>query len=70
MSLLGLVIAFFFIPKASEIENPKATEATPPMGKKDMIEAFNPMNVFVQFTYPRILLAVRCDYPQTVTREC
>lgn len=57
MSLLGLTLAFFFIPKASEIENPKATEATRPKGKEEILQAFNPMNVFIQFTYPRILLA-------------
>ncbi|KAH7126140.1 major facilitator superfamily domain-containing protein [Dactylonectria macrodidyma] len=57
MSLVGLILAFFFVPRAREIENPKAIEATPPKSKKEMLEAFNPMNVFCQFTYPRILLA-------------
>lgn len=56
--MFGLILAFLFIPRASEIENPKAAEATPPRGKRDVLEAFNPMHVFVQFTYPRVLLAV------------
>ncbi|KPM39745.1 hypothetical protein AK830_g6835 [Neonectria ditissima] len=57
MSMLGLILAFLFVPRASEIGNPKAIEATPPRTRKEMARAFNPMNVFCQFAYPRILLA-------------
>ncbi|KAH7136732.1 major facilitator superfamily domain-containing protein [Dactylonectria estremocensis] len=57
MSLVGLTLAFFFVPRAREIQNPKAIEATPPKSKKEIIGAFNPMIVFCQFTYPKIFLA-------------
>lgn len=56
MSMVGLILAYFFVPRASEIGNPKTIE-TPPQTKKEIIGAFNPMVVFCQFTYPRILLA-------------
>lgn len=61
MSMVGLILAYFFVPRASEIGNPKTIE-TPPQTKKEIIGAFNPMVVFCQFTYPRILLAVRTTY--------
>ncbi|KAM5347260.1 hypothetical protein ACJ41O_010265 [Fusarium nematophilum] len=57
MSLFGLILAFFFIPRASEVENPKAVEATRPKTRQEIIQAFNPMHVFIQFTYPRVILA-------------
>ncbi|KAI5455982.1 major facilitator superfamily domain-containing protein [Mariannaea sp. PMI_226] len=57
MSMLGLILAFLFIPRSSEVENPKTAEATQPKGLRDIFEAFNPMNVFIQFSYLRILLA-------------
>ncbi|KAF7554355.1 hypothetical protein G7Z17_g2951 [Cylindrodendrum hubeiense] len=57
MSMIGLILTYFFVPRASEIGNPKAVEATPPTTRKEIIGAFNPMNVFCQFAYPRILLA-------------
>ncbi|KAH6973124.1 major facilitator superfamily domain-containing protein [Ilyonectria sp. MPI-CAGE-AT-0026] len=56
MSMVGLILAYFFVPRASEIGNPKTIE-TPPQTKKEIIGVFNPMVVFCQFTYPRILLA-------------
>ncbi|KAK7429420.1 hypothetical protein QQZ08_004012 [Neonectria magnoliae] len=57
MSMLGLILAFLFVPRASEIGNPKVVEATPPRTREEITGAFNPMNVFCQFAYPRILLA-------------
>jgi predicted MFS family arabinose efflux permease len=70
MTLLGLTLAFFFIPKASEIENPKVTQTVRPKGKKEILQAFNPMNVFIQFTYPRILLAVRHFHSRPGEAQC
>ncbi|KAJ4328592.1 hypothetical protein N0V84_000951 [Fusarium piperis] len=57
MSCLGLVLTFFFIPRASEVGNPKTAEAIRPKTRVDMIRTFNPMHVFRQFKYPKVLLA-------------
>ncbi|KAF4991460.1 hypothetical protein FDECE_14030 [Fusarium decemcellulare] len=57
MSVFGLVLAFFFIPSSSEVGNPKTAEATVPKTRRAIIQAFNPMHVFRQFAYPRVLLA-------------
>ncbi|KAF7561860.1 hypothetical protein G7046_g2288 [Stylonectria norvegica] len=63
MALFGLILAFFFIPKASEVENPKAVDAVHPRTSKDVIDAFNPIHVLRQFKYPRVLLAnVACGF--------
>ena len=58
MSLVGLVLAFFFVPRTSEICNPKFVDAASVKTKEEILAAFNPMHVFRQFTYPRILLSV------------
>ncbi|KAF4472185.1 MFS transporter [Fusarium albosuccineum] len=57
MSVFGLVLAFFFIPSSREVGNPKTAEATVPKTRRAIIQAFNPMHVFRQFAYPRVLLA-------------
>ncbi|KAL2689131.1 hypothetical protein Neosp_003183 [[Neocosmospora] mangrovei] len=57
MSCFGLVLTFFFIPRASEVGNPKTAEAIRPKTRGDMIRTFNPMIVFRQFKYPKVLLA-------------
>ncbi|CAM1501484.1 Fc.00g034680.m01.CDS01 [Cosmosporella sp. VM-42] len=57
MALFGLILAFFFVPRASEIGNPKAVDTAPMETKKEVLRAFNPMHVFRQFKYPRVLLA-------------
>lgn len=61
MSLFGLGLAFFFIPKASEIAKPKTlddVDEAPPRTLRDILRVFNPLIVFRQFMYPRVLLAV------------
>ncbi|KAI8675608.1 hypothetical protein NCS57_00462500 [Fusarium keratoplasticum] len=57
MSCFGLILTFFFIPRASEVGNPKTAEAIRPKTREDMIRTFNPMIVFRQFKYPKVLLA-------------
>ncbi|KAF4980539.1 hypothetical protein FZEAL_3474 [Fusarium zealandicum] len=56
MCLFGLILAFFFIPRASEVEDPKVAEAIRPRTREEILQALNPMNVFCQFRYPRVLL--------------
>lgn len=58
MSLVGLILAFLFVPTASEVCNPKMIDAVPIKTKREALAAFNPMHVFRQFMYPRVLLAV------------
>ncbi|KAF4970565.1 hypothetical protein FSARC_2430 [Fusarium sarcochroum] len=57
MSLFGLVLSFLFIPRASEVGNPKLAEATRPRTSKEIVQTFNPMHVFCQFVYPKVMLA-------------
>ncbi|KAF4446754.1 hypothetical protein F53441_9688 [Fusarium austroafricanum] len=57
MCLFGLTLSYFFIPRASEIENPKLAEATRPRTGKEILQTFNPMHVFNQFVYPKVILA-------------
>jgi predicted MFS family arabinose efflux permease len=56
MTLIGLVLAFFFVPRVSQLATAKPKPK--PRTKKEMLEAFNPMAVIRQWRYPSILLAV------------
>lgn len=62
MSLLGLILAFFFIPADAEIGNQKIVDAAPVKSKKEMLSLFNPIHVFVQYKYPRVFLAVSLPF--------
>ncbi|TXC05679.1 hypothetical protein FocTR4_00010760 [Fusarium oxysporum f. sp. cubense] len=57
MCLFGLILSLLFIPKASEVENPKLAETTRPRTAKEILRTFNPMHVFCQFKYPKVILA-------------
>ncbi|KAF4496954.1 MFS transporter [Fusarium agapanthi] len=57
MCLFGLILSLLFIPKASEVENPKLTETIRPRTAKEILRTFNPMHVFCQFKYPKVILA-------------
>jgi MFS family permease len=58
MSLFGLTLSFLFIPRASEVENPKLALPTRPQTTKEILQTFNPKHVFCQFVYPKVILAV------------
>lgn len=58
MAFLGLIMAFFFVPRASELAKHQIAEKTPVRSLRDLVHAFNPMGVFRQFRYPNILAAV------------
>ncbi|KAK6222560.1 major facilitator superfamily transporter [Colletotrichum tabaci] len=57
MAFLGLIMAFFFVPRASELAKHQIAEKTPVRSLRDLAHAFNPMGVFRQFRYPNILAA-------------
>ncbi|KAF5538966.1 major facilitator superfamily transporter [Fusarium phyllophilum] len=57
MCLFGLILSLLFIPKASEVESPKLAETTRPRTAKEILRTFNPMHVFCQFKYPKVILA-------------
>ncbi|KAF5986061.1 major facilitator superfamily transporter [Fusarium bulbicola] len=57
MCLFGLILSLLFIPKASEVENPKLAETIRPRTAKEILRTFNPMHVFCQFKYPKVILA-------------
>ncbi|KAM0217090.1 hypothetical protein ACHAQD_007580 [Fusarium lateritium] len=57
MSLFGLVLSFLFIPRASEVENPKLAQPARPRTTKKIVQTFNPRHVFCQFVYPKVILA-------------
>ncbi|KAK1589802.1 major facilitator superfamily transporter [Colletotrichum navitas] len=57
MAFLGLIMAFFFVPKASELAKHQAAEKTPVRSLGELCRAFNPMGVFRQFRYPNVLAA-------------
>lgn len=59
MTMFGLVLAFFFVPREAEIGNPKMVDSDRVSTKKGIVQAFNPMNVFRQFLYGRVILSVR-----------
>ncbi|KAF6804042.1 major facilitator superfamily transporter [Colletotrichum sojae] len=55
MTLLGLILAFFFVPRASELKKHNIVEKAPVSSVKDVLRAFNPAGVFRAFKYPNIL---------------
>ncbi|UQC73496.1 major facilitator superfamily transporter [Colletotrichum lupini] len=59
MTFLGLIMAFFFVPKASQLAHLKiaVAERTPIRSLGDLGHAFNPMGVLRQFKYPNIVAA-------------
>lgn len=65
MTLLGLIMAFFFVPKASQLAHLKiaVAERAPIRSLGDLAHAFNPMGVLRQFRYPNIVAAVSCSFP-------
>ncbi|KAH7185207.1 acyl transferase/acyl hydrolase/lysophospholipase [Fusarium flagelliforme] len=56
MCLFGFILSFLFIPRASEVENPKLIQPRP-RTKDEVLQTFNPMHVFCQFAYPKVILA-------------
>lgn len=58
MAFIGMALAFFFVPRASQLSNLQAQEKPTKPTKQDIIYAFNPINVFRLWKYPGILLAV------------
>lgn len=65
MTFLGLIMAFFFVPKASQLAHLKiaVAERAPIRSLGDLAHAFNPMGVLRQFKYPNIVAAVSCSSP-------
>lgn len=61
MSLLGLILSFLFIPRSSEVENPKLAEPRP-RTRQEILQTINPMHVFRQFVYPKVIIAVCIIY--------
>ncbi|KXH34003.1 major facilitator superfamily transporter [Colletotrichum simmondsii] len=59
MTFLGLIMAFFFVPKASQLAHLKiaVAERAPIRSLGDLAHAFNPMGVLRQFKYPNIVAA-------------
>ncbi|KAK1997018.1 major facilitator superfamily transporter [Colletotrichum falcatum] len=57
MAFVGLIMAFFFVPKASELGRHRVADKTPVRSVSDLCRAFNPMGVFRQFKYPNVLAA-------------
>ncbi|KAF9870953.1 major facilitator superfamily transporter [Colletotrichum karsti] len=57
MTFIGLILAFFFVPRASELTHLKIPEKTPVRSAKEVVHAFNPMGVLRAFKYPNILAA-------------
>lgn len=56
ISLYGLILAFFFLPKASQLSNLSAHKQSKIRTKEEILQAFNPMAVFRQYKYPSIAL--------------
>ncbi|KAK2049729.1 major facilitator superfamily transporter [Colletotrichum somersetense] len=57
MAFVGLIMAFFFVPKASELAKHQVAEKTSVRSLGELRRAFNPMGVFRQFKYPNVLAA-------------
>ena len=60
MTFIGMALAFFFVPRTSELSGVQAQEKKKPpkLTREEMIRAFNPINVFRLWKYPSILLTV------------
>ncbi|CEI61269.1 unnamed protein product [Fusarium venenatum] len=56
MSLFGLILSVLFIPRASEVENPKLAEPRP-RTRREIVQTFNPMHVLCQYSYPKVIIA-------------
>ncbi|GKT57895.1 major facilitator superfamily transporter [Colletotrichum tofieldiae] len=57
MAFLGLIMAFFFVPRASELAKHQIAEKAPVHSLGELAHAFNPMGVFRQYKYPNVLAA-------------
>ncbi|KAH0429408.1 major facilitator superfamily transporter [Colletotrichum camelliae] len=57
MTFVGLILAYFFVPRASELTHLKVPETAPVHNVKEVLHAFNPMGVLRAFKYPNILAA-------------
>ncbi|GKT46353.1 efflux pump rdc3 [Colletotrichum spaethianum] len=57
MAFLGLIMAFFFVPRASELAKHQIVEKTPVRSFGELAHAFNPMGVLRQYRYPNVLAA-------------
>lgn len=59
ISFIGLVLAYFFVPKASELSNLSTHESVgKKLSRQDVLRAFNPSAVFYQWKYPGVILSV------------
>ncbi|KAG9256249.1 major facilitator superfamily transporter [Emericellopsis atlantica] len=56
MALIGGVLAFFFIPKRSQLSN-VTVETRKAKNARNILKAFNPSNIFRLYKFPGILLA-------------
>lgn len=76
MALIGLVLAFFLVPKKSELSNLQYDEKPKHRSKEAILAAFNPIHVFRLFKFPSILLAVsticlsRLDISADISEGC
>ncbi|KAI8246296.1 Efflux pump FUB11 [Colletotrichum sp. SAR 10_96] len=57
MTFIGLILAYFFVPRASELTHLKVPEKAPVHSVREVMHAFNPMSVLRAFKYPNILAA-------------
>ncbi|KAJ0337641.1 hypothetical protein COL922a_006534 [Colletotrichum nupharicola] len=57
MTFVGLILAYFFVPRASELTHLKVPEKAPVHSVREVMHAFNPMGVLRAFKYPNILAA-------------
>ncbi|KAI8282369.1 Efflux pump FUB11 [Colletotrichum sp. SAR 10_98] len=57
MTFIGLILAYFFVPRASELTHLRVPEKAPVHSVREVMHAFNPMGVLRAFKYPNILAA-------------
>lgn len=57
MALIGAVMAFFFVPKRSQLSN-VIVEKRKEKNARNILRAFNPSNILRLYKFPSILLAV------------
>lgn len=58
MACLGMALAFFFVPRTSELSNIQEQEKPKKLTRQEIIQTFNPIHVFRLWKYPSILLTV------------
>lgn len=58
MTFIGMVLAFFFVPRSSQLSNLREQEKPKRPTGMDLVRVFNPSHVFRQYKYPAILLSV------------